>query len=116
MTIGRDLTKTVSLVINGSGVSFGYNGSSAANEFAVGSGATIETKVDLGGCEPLELGVAKLVLDTGAQWIVDGTNASGLAYNIGDRLVLANFGSLTGSTNAIRTRNFDLPSIVASTW
>ena len=110
MTIGRDLTKTVSLVINGSGVSFGYNGSSAADEFAVGSGATVETKPDSGGSEPLELGVAKLVLDTGAQWIVDGTNASALSYNIGDRLVLANFGSFTGSTNAIRARNFDLPS------
>jgi autotransporter-associated beta strand protein len=118
MTIGRDLTKTVSvrLVLDGSGVSFGYNGSSAADEFAVGSAATVETKVDSGGSEPLELGVAKLVLDTGAQWIVDGTNASSLPYNIGDRLVLANFGSFSGSTNAtgipnaIRARNFDLPS------
>jgi arylsulfatase A-like enzyme len=111
MTIGRDLTKTVSLVINGSGVSFGYNGSSAADEFAVGSAATVETKVDSGGSEPLELGVAKLILDTGAQWIVDGTNAgSPTTYNIGDRLVLANFGSFSGSTNAIRARNFDLPS------
>ena len=110
MTLGRDLTKTARLVIHGSGVSFGDSGSSATDEFAVGSGATVETKPDSGGSEPLELGVAKLVLDTGAQWIVDGTNASSLAYNIGDRLVLANFGSFTGSTNAIRARNFDLPS------
>jgi autotransporter-associated beta strand protein len=110
MTIGRDLTKTVRLVMDGSGVSFAYNGSSATDEFAVGSGATVETKPNSGGSEPLELGVAKLVLDTGAQWIVDGTNAGSLAYNIGDRLVLANFGSFTGSTHAIRARNFDLPS------
>jgi autotransporter-associated beta strand protein len=110
MTIGRDLTKTVSLVIHGSGVSFANNGSSATDEFAVGSAATVETKVDSSGSEPLELGAAKLVLDLGAQWIVDGTNASGLPYNIGDRLVLANFGSFSGSTAGIRTRNFDLSS------
>ena len=109
MTIGRDLTKAVRLVINGSGVSFGYNGSSAADEFAVGSAATVETKPDSGGSEPLELGTAKLVLDTGSVWLLDGTNFTG-PYNIGDRLVLANFGSFSGSTNAIRTRNFDLPS------
>ncbi len=109
MTIGRDNTKTVRLVISGSGVSFGYNGSSAADEFAVGSAATVETKPDSGGSEPLELGAAKLVLDLGSQWIVDGTNFTG-SYNIGDRFVLANFGSFSGSTNAIRTRNFDLPS------
>ncbi|MCX8495794.1 MAG: sulfatase-like hydrolase/transferase [Akkermansiaceae bacterium] len=110
MTIGRDLTKTVRLVINGSGVSFRYNGSSGTDEFAVGSAATLETKVDSGGSKPLELGAAKLVLDIGSQWIVDGTNASGLPYRIGDRLVLANCGSFSGDTNAIRTRNFDLPS------
>jgi arylsulfatase A-like enzyme len=110
MTIGRDLTKTVRLVINGSGVSFGDSGSAATDEFAIGSAATVETKVDSSGSEPLELGVAKLVLDTGAQWIVDGTNDGSLSYNIGDRLVLANFGSFSGSTNAIRARNFDLPS------
>lgn len=109
MTIGRDLTKTVRLLISGSDVSFGYSGSSSADEFAVGSAATVETKPDLGGSEPLELGTAKLVLDLGSQWILDGTNFPG-PYNIGDRFVLANFGSLSGSTAAIRTRNFDLPS------
>jgi arylsulfatase A-like enzyme len=109
MTIGRDLTKTVRLVINGSGVSFGYSGSSATDEFAVGSAATVETKPDSGGSEPLELGAAKLVLDVGSEWILDGTNVTG-PYNIGDRFVLANFGSRSGSTTAIRTRNFDLPS------
>ena len=109
MTIGRDLTKSVRLVINGSGVSFGYSGSSAIDEFAVGSAATVETKPDLGGSKPLELGAAKLVLDLGSQWILDGTNFTGL-YNIGDRFVMANFGSLSGSTAALRTRNFDLPS------
>ena len=109
MTLGRDLTKTVRLVINGSSVSLGYNGSSTAAEFAVGSAATVETKPDSGGSEPLELGTAKLVLDLGAQWLLDGTNFTG-PYNIGDRFVLANFGSLSGSTAAMRTRNFDLPS------
>ena len=109
MTIGRDLTKTVRLVINGSGVSCAYSGSSATDEFAVGSAATVETKPDSGGSEPLELGTAKLVLDTGSEWILDGTNFPG-PYNIGDRFVLANFGSFSGSTTAIRTRNFDLPS------
>ena len=109
MTLGRDLTKTVRLVIHGSGVSFGYSGSSAADEFAVGSAATVETKPDSGGSEPLELGAAKLVLDVGSEWILDGTHFTG-PYNIGDRFVLANFGSLTGSTAAMRTRNFDLPS------
>ena len=109
MTLGRDLTKTVRLVIDGSGVSFGYNGSSAADEFAVGSAATVETKPDSSGSEPLELGAAKLVLDVGSEWLLDGTNFTG-PYNIGDRFVLANFGSLSGSTAAMRTRNFDLPS------
>ena len=110
MTIGRDLTKTVRLVINGSVVSFGYNGSTTANEFTVGSAATVETKPDSGGSKPLELGAAKLVLDQGSEWILDGTNASGFSYNIGARFVMANFGSLSGSTAGIRTRNFDLPS------
>lgn len=110
MTIGRDLTKTVRLVIHGSGVSFGDSGSSTADEFAVGSAATVETKPDSGGSEPLELGAAKLVLDAGSEWVLDGANASGFSYNIGARFVLANFGSLTGSTAGIRTRNFSLPA------
>ena len=109
MTIGRDLTKTVRLVINGSGVSLGYSGSSATDEFAVGSAVTVETKPDSGGSKPLELGTAKLVLDVGSEWILDGTNFIG-PFNIGDRFVLANFGSRSGNTTAIRTRNFDLPS------
>ena len=109
MTIGRDLTKTVRLVINGSGVSFGYSGSSTTDEFAVGSAATIETMLDSGGSEPLELGAAKLVLDVGSVWILDGTNVT-VPYHIGDRFVLAKFGSFSGDTTAIRTRNFDLPS------
>jgi arylsulfatase A-like enzyme len=108
MALGRNLEKVVRLVIDGSGVSFGQAGSSASDEFAVGSAATIETKPDAGGCEPLELGPAKLVLDTGSQWILDGTHAAG-PYNPGDRFVLANFGSFSGSTGGVRSRNFDLP-------
>ncbi|MCU0749452.1 MAG: hypothetical protein MUF13_07905, partial [Akkermansiaceae bacterium] len=58
MTIGRNLEKVVRWVMNGSAISFGQAGSSASDEFAVGSAATIETKPDSGGCEPLELGPA----------------------------------------------------------
>jgi hypothetical protein len=107
MTIGRDLTKTARLVIDGSGVSFGYNGSATTDEFAVGSAGTVETKPDAGGSEPLEIGTAKLVLDLGSEWILDGSNYTG-SYNIGDRFVLANFGSFSGSTAGLRTRNFAL--------
>jgi arylsulfatase A-like enzyme len=109
MTLGRVLEKPARLVIDGSGVSFGSSGSSTIDEFAVGSAGTLETKPDSGGCEPLELGAAKLVLDLGSQWILDGSNASG-PYNLGDRFVLANFGSFSGSTGGLRTRNFDLPA------
>ena len=109
MVIGRNIEKVVRLLIDGSGVSFGYSGSSAADEFAVGSAATLETRPDAGGCEPLELGVAKLILDLGSQWILDGTNYTG-SYSVGDRFVLANFGSFSGSTGGVRTRNFDLPA------
>jgi len=109
MVIGRNIEQVVRLVIHGSGVAFGYSGSSATNEFAVGTAATVETIPDAGGCEPLELGNAKLVLDLGSQWILDGSNYSGL-FNVGDRFVLANFGSFSGSTGGLRTRNFDLPA------
>lgn len=108
MTIGRDLTKSVRLVMDGSAVSFGYSGSSSADEFAVGSAGTVETKPDSGGSEPLELGMAKLVLDQGSEWILDGTNYTG-TFNVGDRFVLANFGSVSGSTAGLRTRNFAMP-------
>ena len=108
MTIGRDLTKSVRLVIDGSGVSFGHSGSSSADEFAVGSAGTVETKPDGGGSEPLELGAAKLVLDQGSEWILDGSNYVG-SFNVGDQFVLANFGSFSGSTAGLRTRNFAIP-------
>jgi arylsulfatase A-like enzyme len=108
MVIGRNIEKAVRLVIDGAGVSFGASGSSAADDFAIGSAATVETKPGTGGCVPLQLGPARLVLDTGSQWILDGTNATG-PFNVGDRFVLANFGSFSGSTAGIRTRNFDLP-------
>jgi arylsulfatase A-like enzyme len=107
MTIGRNIEKVVRLVMAGSGVSFGYSGSSSSDEFAVGTAATVETKPDSGGCEPLELGTAKLVLDRGSQWILDGSDFSG-SFNLGDKFVLANFGSFSGSTAGVRTRNFDL--------
>lgn len=109
MAVGRVLEKSARLVIDGSGVSFGASGSSASDEFAVGSAGIVETKPDAGDCEPLELGPARLVLDLGSQWILDGSNASG-PYNVGDRFVLANFGSFSGSTGGLRIRNFDLPA------
>ncbi|QTN32026.1 sulfatase-like hydrolase/transferase [Akkermansiaceae bacterium] len=109
MTIGRNIEKAVRLVMAGSGVSFGYSGASSTDEFAVGTAATVETKPDSGGCEPLELGSAKLVLDRGSQWILDGTDFTG-SFNVGNRFVLANFGSFSGSTAGVRTRNFDLPA------
>ncbi len=109
MAIGRNIEKAVRLVINGSGVSFGHSGTSPSDEFAVGTAATVETTPDAGGCKPLELGNAKLVLDLGSQWILDGTNYTG-SFNLGDRFVLANFGSFSGSTGGARTRNFDLPA------
>ena len=109
MILGRDLEKTVRLVMDGAGVSLGASGSSPADEFAIGSAATVETKPGPGGAAPLQLGPARLVLDVGAQWILDGTNFPG-PFNVGDRFTLANFGSFSGSTAGIRTRNFDLPS------
>lgn len=110
MTLGRDLTKNVRLVIDGSDVSFSSSGSSLTDEFIIGSAGKVETMPDDDGCEPLELGSAKLVLNLGAQWILDGSNAGGFSYNIGDRFVLANFGSFSGSTAGLRTRNFNLPA------
>lgn len=108
MSAGQNLAKNARLVIDGSGLSFGYSGSSATDEFLVGSAATVETRPDAGGSTPLELGTAKLVLELGSQWFLDGTNASG-PYNVGDRFTLANFGSFSGGTGGLRTRNFDLP-------
>jgi arylsulfatase A-like enzyme len=108
MSLGRNLAKDARLVIDGSGLSFRYSGSSATDEFVVGSAAIVETRPDAGGSTPLELGTAKLVLDLGSQWFLDGTHASG-PYEVGDRFPLANFGSFSGSTGGLRTRNFDLP-------
>lgn len=109
MTIGRDLTKTARLVIDGSSVSFGHSNSSATDEFAVGSAATVETKLGSSGGSTLELGAAKLVLDLGSEWVLDGTNFTG-TFDIGRRFVLANFGTFSGTTAGLRTRNFDLPA------
>lgn len=109
MTLGRNLTQSARLLLEGSGASVGANGSSPSDEFVVGSAGTLETKPDAVGCTTLELGNAKLVLDLGSQWILDGSHASG-PYEVGDRFVLANFGSFSGSTGGLRTRNFALPA------
>lgn len=109
MTIGRDLTKVSRLVVDGSSVSMRYTGSTSADEFAVGSAGIVETKPGNAGSSPLELGVARLVLDQGSEWILDGSNYTG-AFQVGDRFTLANFGSFSGTTAGIRTRNFRLPA------
>jgi hypothetical protein len=108
MTFGRGEGKRARVVLKGSHVSFRHNDSVAKDEFAVGSSGTLETHPDGDGTAPLELGEAKLVLDQGSQWILDGTQSAG-PYDPGYRFILANFGSFSGSTEGISTRGFKLP-------
>ncbi|MDA7882069.1 sulfatase-like hydrolase/transferase [Akkermansiaceae bacterium] len=109
MEIGGAIESEARLVMEGSSAAFGYAGSSPADTFTVGSAGTIETRPDAGGTSPLELGNAALVLDQGSQWILDGRHLTG-PFNVGDRFVLANFGSFSGSTLGISTRHFNLPA------
>ena len=108
MEIGGAIETEARLIMEGSAAVLGYAGSSSANTFTLGSAGTIETRPDAGGTSPLELGNATLTLDLGSQWILDGSQFSG-PFNLGDRFVLANFGALSGSTQGIGIRNFDLP-------
>jgi arylsulfatase A-like enzyme len=105
MAIGENLESPVQLIMEGSTVSLGHTGSGV---FAVGSAATVVTIPDNGGSSPLELDSGELVLEIGYQWILDGSDYTG-SFTLGDQFVLANFGTLTGSTAGIRTRSFNLP-------
>ncbi len=117
MSIGGVLESTVRLVLEGSAASLSHTGSGT---FVVGSSATVETIPDNSGSSPLELDNGRLILEAGYEWILDGRNYTG-TVSLGDRFVLANFGSLSGpgfgsdsedgfsDTAGFRTRNFDLP-------
>ncbi len=117
MSIGDVLESTVRLVLEGSAASLNHTGSGT---FAIGSSATVETIPDNSGSSPLELDKGRLILEAGYEWILDGRDYTG-TVSLGDRFVLANFGSLSGpgfgsdsedgfsDTAGFRTRNFDLP-------
>ena len=106
MVIGRDLQFEASLVLEGASATVSHSENGSGN-FAVGSAGTVETRPDASGGGSLELGTGELVLDLGSQWILDGSDSSG-PYTLGTRFVLANYGSWSGSTMGVATRNFDL--------
>lgn len=108
MVIGRDLGFEARLILEGSGARINYSGS-GSGIFAMGSAGTVETRPNAGGSGSLELGTGELVLDLGSEWILDGSDYSGTP-TLGMRFTLANYGSLSGSTMGVRTRNFDLPA------
>ena len=109
LKLGTSLASDITFTLAGSGVGVAYTGVSAADAFTVGTAARMITQPDHAGASPVQLGIAKLILDLGSEWILDGSNYSG-PFNVGDRFVLANFGSFAGSTGGLRTRNFDLPA------
>ncbi|MGB6221371.1 sulfatase-like hydrolase/transferase [Haloferula sp.] len=118
MNIGEVLEADVRLVLEGSTASLSHTGSGV---FTVGSSTTVETIPDNDGSSPLDLDNGELVLEIGYEWILDGRDYTG-SYTLGDRFVLANFGTLSGpgfgsgnengfsDTAGFRTRNFDLPA------
>jgi arylsulfatase A-like enzyme len=117
MNIGKVLESAVRLTLKGSLASLNHTGSGT---FTVGSSATVESVPDNNGSSPLELDNGSLVLEAGYEWILDGRDYTG-TVSLGDRFLLANFGSLSGpgfgsdsedgfsDTAGFRTRNFDLP-------
>ena len=117
MKIGDVLESSVRLILEGSAASLRQAG---GGDFLIASSATVETVPDNSGSSPLELDGGRLVLEIGYEWILDGRSYTGTPA-LGDRFVLANFGSLTGpgfgsdnedgfaDTAGFRTRNFDLP-------
>jgi arylsulfatase A-like enzyme len=110
--LGTSLVSSISLTLKGSQAGINYTGVSGSDTFVLGSAATIETRPDAGGSSPLELGAAKLILESGSQWILDGRDYTG-SYTVGERFYLANYGSFTsqsGDTRGIRYRNFALPT------
>jgi len=108
MQIGTDLIDEVVVTMEGSTTNFNFTGTSNGT-MVVGSAATILTIPDNGGTSPLELGGATLSLETGTQWILDGVAYSN-TFEVGDRFVLANYGSFSGGTWGVRFRNFNLPA------
>ena len=107
MEIGRELASEVRLVLEGSNAVLSQSGA-GSGVFAVGSAGIVQTLPD-SAAGSLELGTGELVLDTGSQWILDGSNYNG-PTTVGTQFVLANFGSFSGTTMGLRTRNFDLPA------
>ena len=105
MRLGEKLESVVTLIFEGSKVSL----RSAGDVFKLGKSATIVTLPDLGGSSPLELGDGELSLEIGSEWILDGSSYR-KNFALGDKFVLANYGSLSGGTGGMRTRNFDLPA------
>ncbi len=108
MVVGRQLELEARLIMEGSGVSINYSGSGAGT-FAVGSAGTVVSLPDAGGSGVFELGSGELILDLGSEWIMDGSDYTG-PTTPGTRFVLANYGTFSGSTMGLRTRNFDLPA------
>jgi arylsulfatase A-like enzyme len=108
MEIGTDLTDEVVVMMEGSSTNFAFTGTSNGT-LVVGSAATFLTLPDAGGTSPVELGGAALSLETGSQWILDGSMYSN-TFAVGDRFVLANYGSFSGGTWGVRYRNFNLPA------
>ncbi len=105
MRLGEKLESVVTLIFEGSKVSL----RSAGDVFKLAKAATIVTLPDLGGSSPLELGDGELSLEIGSEWILDGSSYR-KNFALGDKFVLANYGSLSGGTGGMRTRNFDLPA------
>ncbi|MCK5564580.1 MAG: sulfatase-like hydrolase/transferase, partial [Planctomycetes bacterium] len=109
LELGTSLPSDILLVLEGSSVGVDYTGASGSDAFVLGTAATIESRPDAGGASPLELGVAELSLESGSQWILDGSDYTG-SYTVGERFYLANYGSFSGSTLGVRFGNFALPA------
>lgn len=108
MVVGRELENAVNLTLEGANVSLSHSGNGAGT-FAVGSATTVTTLPDAGGSGSLDLGAGELILDLGSEWFLDGSDYTG-PTTVGTRFVLANFGSFSGSTMGLQTKNFDLPA------
>jgi arylsulfatase A-like enzyme len=108
LAIGDKLTNDVTVVMAGFAATYYFPGTTG-DTFTVGSVATILTQPDSGGTGPIDLNGGGLVLEAGSEWILDGSSYSN-AFNVGDRFVLAEFGSFNGYETGVRWRNFDLPA------
>ncbi|MCK5564585.1 MAG: sulfatase-like hydrolase/transferase, partial [Planctomycetes bacterium] len=109
LELGTSLLSDILLTLKGSSVGIDYTGASGSDVFVLGTAATIESRPDSGGASPLELGVAELSLESGSQWILDGSDYTG-SYTVGERFYLANYGFFSGSTLGVCFGNFALPA------